>query len=151
MVHIAIMNKSWGLIPKILSGEKTIETRWYRNKSKPWDSIKKGEIVYFKNAGEAVIAKAKVSLVEQYADLDSTKTEKLLNDYKAKDLGTENIPDEIGKYIQGKKYAIIIHLKSPKSIKPFLVNKRGYGMMSAWICVEDLESIRIPRIKQSDK
>lgn len=30
MEHVAIMKKSWGLTRKILSGEKTIESRWYR-------------------------------------------------------------------------------------------------------------------------
>jgi len=31
MQHIAIMKKSWRLTEKILAGEKTLETRWYKN------------------------------------------------------------------------------------------------------------------------
>lgn len=30
MEHVAIMRKSWGLTDKILSGQKKIESRWYK-------------------------------------------------------------------------------------------------------------------------
>ena len=32
MEHVAIMKKSWGLIEKILSEEKTAESHWYKTK-----------------------------------------------------------------------------------------------------------------------
>lgn len=54
MEHIAIMRKSWGLTSKILSREKKIESRWYNSKYPPWNRIKKGEIVWFKDSGEPV-------------------------------------------------------------------------------------------------
>ena len=36
MDHVAIMKKSWGLIPKILDGRKKIESRWGIHKCSPW-------------------------------------------------------------------------------------------------------------------
>jgi len=57
------MRKSWGLLPKILTGEKTIESRWYKNKCSPWGKIKRGDVVYFKNSGEPVTIKAEVSKI----------------------------------------------------------------------------------------
>ena len=54
MEHLAIMRKSWGLTKKILSGEKKIESRWYKSKYPPWGKIRSGEIVYFKDSGEPV-------------------------------------------------------------------------------------------------
>ena len=59
--HIAIMKKSWGLIPKILDGTKTCESRWYRSRVAPWDKIRPGDNLYFKNAGEPVSIKTKNS------------------------------------------------------------------------------------------
>ena len=56
MDHVAIMNKRWKLIPKILDGSKTIESRWYVNKIKPWNSIKEDDKIYFKNSGEPITA-----------------------------------------------------------------------------------------------
>ena len=67
MNHVAIMNKRFGdLIPKILSGEKKIESRWSKNKISPWNKIKVGDVVYFKNSGGPVVAMAEVSRVEQF-------------------------------------------------------------------------------------
>jgi hypothetical protein len=63
MQHIAIMKKSWGLLSKIISGEKKIESRWYMAKCAPWDRIGAGEIVYFKDSGCPVTIKTKVSKV----------------------------------------------------------------------------------------
>ena len=143
MVHVAIMKKSWRLTGKILSGEKIIETRWYRNKSKPWDCIKAGEVIYFKDSGEPVTVKAKVSKVKQYRDLNKKKINELLAKYSEKDLGVTDIIQEVQKYVLGKKYAIIIHLEDPQQVKPFEIDKTGYGAMSAWLCVENINLIRI--------
>ena len=68
MEHIAIMKKSWGLTQKILNGQKKIESRWYSVKYRPWDRIKEGETVYFKDSGEPVKLKAEVSKVMQLTD-----------------------------------------------------------------------------------
>jgi len=143
MVHIAIMKKSWGLTQKILTGEKTIETRWYKNKSSPWNKIKKGEIIYFKDSGEPITVKAIVKRVEQYSDLNDEKIKSILKKYSNKDLGTKEISDEIRNYVKGKKYCIIIHITTPKSIKPFDIDKKGFGMMCAWMCVEDVNSVKV--------
>ena len=67
--HVAIMKKQWGLTEKVLTGEKTVESRWYKTKHTPWDKIKAGDSLYFKDSGEPVIVKAKVAKVLQFANL----------------------------------------------------------------------------------
>ena len=141
--HVAIMKKSWGLTEKILNGEKTIETRWYKNKVKPWDKVKVGDTVYFKDSGEPITIKAIVSNVEQFEDLDEKKISDLFKRYGEEDLGTKEISEEIKKYVEGKRYSIIIHLKNPQLIKPFDINKNGFGAMSAWLTVDDINSIKL--------
>jgi ASC-1-like (ASCH) protein len=143
MVHVAIMKKSWGLTAKILTGEKTIETRWYKNKSRPWDMVKEGDIILFKDSGEPVTVKAEVTKVEQFCDLNEEKIDQLLKKYSQRDLGSAGITKEIQAYVTGKNYAVIIHLKNPQSVKPFEVNKTGFGAMSAWLCVKDIKEIKI--------
>lgn len=81
MEHIAIMKKSLSFIPKILSGQKIIESRWYRAKYAPWDKIKAGEAIYFKNSGEPVIAKAAVDKVIQFQDLTTTRIKNIIKKY----------------------------------------------------------------------
>lgn len=143
MEHVAIMRKSWSLTSKILSGKKKIESRWYKTKYPPWDSIKSGDVVYFKDAGEPVKIKAEVDKVIQFSDLTPEKVRKILNDY-GKDDGIEE--DEALKFFEifkNKKYCILVFLKNPKDVEPFDINKNGFGSMSSWISVEDINQIKI--------
>ncbi len=143
MDHVAIMKKSWGLIPKIISGEKVIESRWYTSKHAPWGKIEKGDTVYFKNSGEHVSVKAEVTKVLAFSDLTPTKVREILNKY-AKDDGIEE--DKIPHFFtlfKDKKYCLLIFLKNPQKVKPFDVDKRGFGMMSAWLCVGDIKEIKL--------
>src|SRR3989338_8016897 len=93
MHHLAIMKKSRRLLPKILSGQKTIESRRYNTKYPPRDRIKIGDTVYFKDSGEPVTLKAQVTKVLQFSDLTPTKVHDLLRKYGQQDgLGINDIP-----------------------------------------------------------
>jgi hypothetical protein len=141
MEHVAIMKKAWGLIPKILSGEKTIESRWYQTRRAPWNGIKSGETVYFKNSGEFVTATAVVSQVLQIEINSIEDAQKVVRKYGAaicllnKDVHTWNpLP----------KYCILIFLKDPAVIKkPFQINKSGFGTPAAWITVQYVKKIKV--------
>jgi len=143
MEHLAIMRKSWGLLPKILSGEKIIESRWYKNKYSPWGKISKKDVVYFKNSGDPVSVRAAVSNVMTFSDLTPKKVSEILSDYGQKD----GIPrSELNKYYEmfrDKKYCLLIFLKEPEKVTPFEISKKGFGAMSAWISVDDINSIKI--------
>ncbi len=136
MHHIAIMKKSWKLTQKILSGEKKLESRWYKARCVPWDKAHTGDTVYFKNSGEPVTLKAQVRGVKQFADLTPQEVHNILDRY-GKDIGI--VQEDIPKYyeiFQHKKYCILMFLQNPQQIEPFEIDKKGYGAMSAWICVE---------------
>lgn len=137
------MKKQWELLPKILSGEKTVESRWYKNKARPWNSIKKGDTIYFKNTGSPVTAVTTVSKVEQFENLNPKTIQAILTKYSHKDLGTTNISEEIMEYVKNKRYCILVHLTHPKSLTPFNIDKTGFGSMSAWITLENISKIKI--------
>jgi ASC-1-like (ASCH) protein len=142
MEHLAIMRKSWGLMDKILSGQKKIESRWYSVKYKPWDIIRKGETVYFKNSGEPVSIKAEVDKVMQFVDLTPKKVKEILDKYgKNNGIEEEKIP-EFFKRFKDKKYCMLIFLKNPVKIQPFDIDKTGFGAMSAWITVDNIAKIK---------
>lgn len=143
-IHIAIMRKSWGLTEKILSGEKKIESRWYKNKSRPWGQIGPGETIYFKNTGEPITVKAIVDKVLQFDNLTQEQVREILEKY-VKDDGLGIDPIDFEKYYQmfkDKNYCLIIFLKNPEKVKPFKIDKTGFGAMAAWITVDDLNKIR---------
>ena len=142
MEHIAIMRKSWGLTQKILQGKKKIESRWYAAKCKPWDCIKAGEVVYFKDAGEPVKLKAQVSKVRQFADLTPNQVQEILTEYGDDDgLEKEKLPEFFERF-KNKKYCLLVSLKNPQEVEPFEIDKTGFGAMAAWITVDDISKIR---------
>ncbi len=140
MEHVAIMKKSWKLTQKILSGEKKIESRWYSQKRAPWDKIKTGETVYFKDSGEPVLIRAEVEKVLQFSDLTPEKVKDILENY-GKEIGTQNTAESFERY-KNKKYCLLIFLKNSRKVEPFQINKKGFGMMSAWISVPNINDIK---------
>ncbi len=160
MDHVAIMKKSWGMMGKILSREKKIESRWYKSKRCPWGKIKKGDTIYFKNSGEPVSVKAKVKkviylpsppradegvdkvLLHRPPDLTPQKVKQILNKYGKDDgIGKNEIP-EFYKLFKNKKYCLLIFLEKPQKIKPFNINKAGFGNMSAWLTLGNIAKIK---------
>ena len=123
MEHVAIMRKSWRLTQKILSGQKKIESRWYSVKYRPWDCIKKGETIYFKDSGEPVKIRTKVSKVIQLSDLTPKKVRKLLNKYGKNDgLEKEKIVEFFERF-KDKKYSIIILCQRTSVFLPLCTDK----------------------------
>lgn len=143
MEHVAIMKKSWGFLPKILTGEKKIESRWYKHKAAPWGRIAAGDTVYFKNAGEPVTASATVRKVFSFDDLTPKKAIMLLKKYGKDDGIAKDDRAFYAKQFADKRYCLLIFLKDAKKIKPFMVDKTGFGAMAAWISARKLPRLPV--------
>ena len=146
--HIAIMKSSWKLLPKILSGEKIVESRWYKTKACPWNRVFPGDTIYFKDSGKPVTLKARVTRVQQYILESSEDATSLFLQIKNKDLGIKgltkkDIPQHVLDYISNKKYAIFVWFANVQKVKPFNIDKKGFGMQAAWLCAKDVADIMI--------
>lgn len=141
MDHVAYMKKEWGLLLKILSGEKKIESRWYKIKYAPWGKIKTDDRVFFKNSGELVTIKARVARVLAFENLTPQKVGEILEKYGRDDGISKEKLDYFYKLFKDKKYCLLIFLTEVKKVEPFEVDKRGFGVMAAWITVEDIKKI----------
>ena len=143
MDHLAIMKKSWGLLPKILNGTKKVESRWYIKRLSPWGKIKKGDTVYFKNSGEPATVKAYVRKVMQFENLTRNKVKEILRRYgKLDGIGKKDENFFFEKF-KDKKYCILVYLTKPRKVKPFEIDKSGFGSMSAWITISNSNTIVI--------
>jgi len=140
MDHLAIMNKAWQLIPKILNGEKTIESRWYQSRRTPWQRVKIGEWVYFKNAGEKVTTRAQVSDVRYFAFQTDTEIDEVIQKY-GKAIGLIN--RDWRTWERKPRYAILVFLQNPESIAPFSINKTGFGNAAAWLTMNNINDIKL--------
>ena len=149
MDHVAILTKANfkkgdNILGDILSGRKTIESRWYVNKVAPWDKIFQGDTVYFKESGCPVTAKAYVSKVLQYDTLNPEKLAQIINKY-GKQIDPDLSKEEFFTWAQShsdKKYCILIFLCDVTKIPPFGINKKGFGSASAWLVVTDVNKIK---------
>ena len=136
------MKPSWKLLPKILSGEKTIESRWYKTKHAPWGRIKRGDTVYFKDTGKPVTIKATVDRVMQFDHLTPLRIRSILRKYAAvAGIDKKDIPLYWERF-KDKQYCLLIFFRNPRSIRPFHINKRGFGAMVAWITISDIHAIK---------
>lgn len=150
MDHVAILRKANikkgdNLLGDIISGTKTIESRWYVNKTAPWDKIKVGDTVYFKESGQMVTAKAAVSKVLQYTDLTPEIIEGIALTY-GKQIAPNVSENEWmiwAKKQSKKRYCILVFLASVKKVQPFKVDKTGYGISSAWLVIKQIDTIKI--------
>lgn len=134
MQHIAILKQPF--FNMVLSGEKTIESRWSMNKTAPFNKIKKGDTVWLKETGKNVTAKAVAEKVEFY-NLTPEKVEDIRIKY-GKQIGTDKFEDWIGTL--QKKYCTLIWLKDVTLIKPIQV-RRSNG--AGWIVVEDISQYEV--------
>lgn len=142
MDHVAIMDSKRKLLPKILTGEKKIESRWYVSRFAPWNRISAGDTIYFKDSGKPVTVKAKVSKVLQFDELNEKKIKCIVRNY-GKDIALSSSESEKIEWAKNKNYCILMFLENPQKIKPFKINKAGFGNACAWMVVGDVgEALR---------
>lgn len=140
MDHVAILKKSFHFLPRILSSEKTIESRWYFSRRVPWDRVSKGDWVYFKNTGEPLTVKAKIQRVEQYEITPDKAWEILKLKRKMIGISSDGLIDFYER-VKYKKYCILVYLETAQSIQPVAITKDGFGSMTAWMTVSDINTL----------
>ncbi|PIR02665.1 MAG: hypothetical protein COV62_00890, partial [Candidatus Nealsonbacteria bacterium CG11_big_fil_rev_8_21_14_0_20_35_11] len=75
-------------------------------------------------------------------NLTPQKVVQILKTYGSEDGIEENRIPEFYERFKDKKYCILIFLRDPQRIKPFEINKKGFGMMSAWITMKKIDDIK---------
>ena len=85
MKHLAILKQPF--FNMVLSGEKTIESRWSMNKIAPYNKVNVGDEILLKETGKNVTATAKVKNVKYY-ELTPEKVENIRIKY-GKQIGTD--------------------------------------------------------------
>ena len=140
MQHVAIMKRSLGYLDKIKDGTKTVESRWYLFKRSPWNRISKGDTIFFKNSGMPVDLRCKASKILQFDNLSEDKVRSILDKYSV-EIGIED-KDDFYEGIKDKKYCILIFLENMEDIDGFEIDKKGFGLMSAWMSLDDIDKIK---------
>lgn len=128
MQHIAILKQPF--FDMVLSGEKTIESRWSMVKVAPYKKVSVGDKILLKETGKDVTATANVKKVQFY-ELTPEIVEDIRIKY-GKLIGTDKFED--WKSTLQKKYCTLIWLDEVTPVEPIKV-KRSNG--AGWIVLKD--------------
>lgn len=142
MHHVAILNPKWNMLDKLYNKSKYIESRWLKIKSRPWNSVNIYDTIYFKNSLQKITLKAEVKDVMQI-DLSDNSFDNIYQKYWH-EIGIEQKDYEyFYKTLRDKNYCILIFLQNIRKVKPFDIDKKGFGSQSSWISIDDIELIKI--------
>lgn len=128
MQHIAILKQPF--FDMVLSGEKTIESRWSMVKVAPYKKVSVVDKILLKETGKDVTATANVKKVQFY-ELTPEIVEDIRMKY-GKQIGTDKFED--WKSTLQKKYCTLIWLDEVTPVAPIKV-KRSNG--AGWIVLKD--------------
>lgn len=73
--HLAVFDKTTALA--ILSGQKSIDTRFSKHKVAPFSQLSTGDIVYVKITGKEIIGQFKVKKVIYFQELEPSDIQKI--------------------------------------------------------------------------
>lgn len=133
--YARLANKTWHLgiftepcLSYMMECQKTIESRFTKNKIVPYNKITKDDIVFIKKSGGNIIGYLTIKEV-LFFDLNATNISFIKDHY-----GTKLCVDEIfWEQKKNSKYATLIMIDQIKKIKPFKINKKG---MQTWIILK---------------
>lgn len=125
-VHLAVVAQPY--LGWILTGEKTIESRFSKNRVAPYESVKTGDVVALKASGRPVTAVCRIGTVEFYA-LTAGVFRQIRRRYSAA-LCTDA---EFWRTRATSRYATIMRLSDVREITPVYCGKRD---RRGWVTVD---------------
>lgn len=136
MDHVAILDRKY--LTKILSGDKTIESRWSIYEIAPYKQVSTNDKIYLKVSGGKVIAKAKAGKCLFFDNLDSKENLRLFKKYNNKIKADKSYFNRI----KNRKFCTLIFLKNVSEIPSFDINRNGFGSGAAWLPVKNINQFK---------
>jgi len=116
-------------LTRVLSGEKTVESRFLRVRAAPFDRVAPGDLLLLKQVGGPIVAAATAAAVRQFADLTPAHVLEL----------TEAFRDELqlnadfAAHAQAARYAVLVWLANVRRLslpRPYAKrDRRGWVVM----------------------
>ena len=126
--HLAILKKRY--LDLILSGEKTVESRFMKRAMAPFGRIKENDKILLKVSAGAVVAKARAGAVKEFRDLKPEGIAKIRREYNRFICGEADFWESMA----DKRYAVLVELCDVKAIEPVRIKKKDWR---AWVVLSD--------------
>lgn len=122
-LHLGIFSQPY--LTLMINGVKTIESRFSKNKTAPYERISKDDIVFVKRSGRAVVGYLEIDSVA-FFDLAKKPIQEIKGEYNAGICADE----EFWRAKAQSRYATLIFIKELHLLSPFTVTKKD---MRTWI------------------
>ena len=125
--HLAILHK--GPLEKIFSGEKTIESRFTKNRCLPFGRISEGDTILLKESSGPIRGKTRVLRVLSFSDLTPKKVEELFNQYP----GIKAGPNFVQRKTESKFATLMFLSEAEQFNSPLQIKKTD---RRAWVILD---------------
>lgn len=141
MDHVVYLDANAQELANLVSGKKKMVIRGAAGRKMPYGRVSAGDMLYFLNndAEGSIRAKAKVKSVRNSEALTMKESAKLIEGHQAK----LRLTDRQLKRWSGKRYLVLIEVEQVKGVKPFSVDRSGYGNMDDWLPVGHIDEVKI--------
>jgi hypothetical protein len=126
--HLAILHEPY--LSRILSGEKTIESRWLKRRVAPYARVAAGDTIYLKQASGPIVAMAQAAEIWQFDDLTPARVDELLARFGDR----LRLEPDFADHARGQRYAVLIKLADVQLLpQPLSFRQRG---RSGWVILD---------------
>jgi len=138
--HLVILKKPY--LDAILTGRKTVESRFYRTRHKWLSQISKGDKLFLKASSGPVMATATVAEAKHFDNLTPRQIAELKRQYNRHIAGDEQYWREK----MNSRFGILVWLKDVQQITPRFIRKFDWR---AWVVLTKTEHFNLINITQS--
>jgi hypothetical protein len=140
MDHVVYTDTKSKELEKILDGTKSMIIRGATGRKLPYGRVCEKDILYFmRNNGEGrVLARAVVSDVFNSEKMEKSESIEIVEANQEK---LQLDQKQFEKWA-GKRYIVLITIKSLELIDGFVIDRSEYNNMDDWLPVEDINSVR---------
>ena len=141
MDHVVYLDTKAGELDKLKIGIKTMIIRGAMGRKMPYGRVNEGDVLYFiENKGDGLIkGKAVVAGVLNSEKLNKEESIELVE----KHMENLQLNTTLMKRFAGKRFLVLIRIKSFTALDPFKIDRSEYGNMDDWLPVEDIQKVKV--------
>ena len=135
--HLAILSPGW--IELILSGDKTIESRFSKRRCAPFGKVDAGDVVFMKESGGLVKGAFRVAKVDTIEKLTYELRIAIDACFREQIFGTPYFTEHWDQW-KASKYATLLHIAEPVAFaEPFVFPKRD---RRTWVVLDGISDVK---------
>lgn len=126
--HLVILKKKY--INAILNGEKLVESRFMKSKCNPFGKVNPGDVIFLKQSGGAVVAKASITKVVLFDCLSPELVTALKKHFNNLIQGDDQYWEDVA---VRANCGFFVWFENVEKLVPFRISKKD---MRAWVVLK---------------